>query len=155
HHSPCTRLLNELEKLAIVAPNVTRSVGDSRHRRSRSVRGSLPNLTAGYSINCIHVSVVAAEVDHVVFEHRRRDHAIAGWKFPFHAMELPRRRARIPAGMYGVPAKHRLRVDRCHREKTREQNSDARSAHYGFVRSNTSGVSIAPCRIAPASFPFR
>src|SRR5947207_8405279 len=70
-------------------------------------------------------------------------------------MKLPGRRPGIAAGVRGVAAKHRLRVGRCHRAKTREQHADVRTVHCYFARCNTNGVSIVPCRTAPLSFPSR
>src|SRR5918996_6593683 len=86
-------------KLSIVTADVDRAVSDSRSSRHRSVGRSHPNLTTGRRIDRVHITVISAEVDHVIFENRRRNHPVTRWKFPFNAMELPRRGPRIRPGM--------------------------------------------------------
>src|SRR5438132_4509636 len=108
-------------KLSVVTADVNRAVRNCRRSGYRSVCRSLPNLTTGRGVNCVHISVVSAEVDHVIFENRRRNHAIAGWKFPFHAMELPRRRSLVRSGMHSIAAKHWFGINRRSYEKATQQ----------------------------------
>ena len=112
----------ERVKLSVVTPNVNRAVRNRWCSWNRPIRRSLPNLAAGRSINRVHISVVSAEVNHVIFEDRRRNHAIASWKFPFHAMELSRCRSRIRTGVHVIAAKHRLGINRRRCAKRGERN---------------------------------
>src|SRR5262245_47726852 len=96
----------ERVKLSVVTTDVNRAVSDGRCSGHRPACRPLPNLMTGRSVDRVYVSVVSAKVDHVIFEHGRRNHAIASWKFPFHTMELSRRRSGISAGMHRIAAKH-------------------------------------------------
>src|ERR1044072_7770052 len=119
-------------KLAVVAAGVNRPVRDCRSGSRRSTRGPFPKLLPGFRVDGVDVSVVPAEIKHLVLADRRRDHAIAGREFPFYAMKLPRRLARVRSRMRGVAAKHRLPMGQS-RERNRDEPRDNAKEFHGAV----------------------
>ena len=111
---PFQRSSLEIErvKIPVVAANVERPVRDRRRCRNRAARLCLPDLAPGFAVNCVNISVVAAEENRPPLDHGRRDNAIPSGKFPFHPMKLPGRLRGGLSGMRRVATKHRLRMRR-------------------------------------------
>src|ERR1043166_1914993 len=142
-------------ELPVVAAGVSRAVRDGRSGGRRTTRGPFPKLLPGLCVDGVDVSVVPAEIKHLVLADRRRDHAIAGREFPFYPMRLPRRLAGVRSRMRGVAAKHRLPMGQG-RERNRDQPRDKAEEFHGTVavaRRITRGCSNGPWIIAPLISP--
>src|SRR5437762_4112029 len=57
----CSGLEIERVKITVVAANVERPVRDRRRCRNGAARLCLPDLAPGFAVNCVNISVVAAE----------------------------------------------------------------------------------------------
>src|SRR5207244_10653709 len=85
------------------------------------------NRLPALGINLINIPVVPPEIDDLVSYYRRTDDTRSSRKFPLHAMELARRRARVGPGVCRVAAEHRLRV--CRTSQPKEQKKKRRYFH--------------------------
>ena len=126
-------------KLSVIARGVNESVCDRRSARRRSGRCAFPNLPAGFRVDRVDVSVIAAEIDHLIVPDRRRHDSIARRKLPFHPMKLPRRLRCGLSGMRRVTAKHRLGVGRSRKAKQRDRNHGGALCDFCHVDPATAG----------------
>src|SRR5687768_14783259 len=134
-------------KFAVVTTGVDNPIRNCRRRRNRSACLAFPNLPPGFSLDGVDVSVVPAEVERLVVEDRRRDHAIARREFPFYAMKLTRCLAGIGPGMRRIAPEHCLRLRELLAKQRHSPDGESKKAH--GVRRITKGTSKGPCVNVP------
>ena len=145
----CSSLEIERVKIPVVAANVERPIRDRRRCRNRTARLCLPDLAPGFAVNCVNISVVAAEENRPPLDHGRRDNAIPSGKFPFHPMELARSRPGINAGVRRISAEHRLPVRTQPKATKIDEQDDKETQFHGrgrnyFGRWRTRATSLGP-----------
>src|SRR4029453_4289304 len=121
----------------------------------------LPDLMPVGGVHCIDIAVVTAEKNDMAGKDGERHDPVAGGEFPLDAMKLTRPLAAIDAGMCGVAAEHRLRIDGARRARARERESkdggfhDAPPAPRRSVSGSSSGPSSKVPRISRLSLSTR